>query len=58
MVSDQDLLLDLVAAVTTCKTDNELQLLCCVVHKLALQSSLLCLCGPGNSLIQVQQTVQ
>lgn len=58
MVPRRGLLLDLVAAVTTGEADDELQLLCCIVHKLALQSALLCLCGPGESLVQVQQAVQ
>lgn len=52
------LLLDLMATVCTSKADDELQLLSCVVHKLALQTTLLCLCGPGKSLVEVQQAVQ
>lgn len=54
----EDLLLDLVATVCTSKADDELQFLGCVVHKLALQTALLCLCGPGESLVQVQQAIQ
>lgn len=52
------LLLDLVAAVCTGEADDELQLLGCVVHKLALQAPLLRLCGPRESLVHVQQAVQ
>ncbi len=54
----QDLLLDLVATVCAGEADDELQFLGCVVHKLALQGALLCLRGPGESLVQVQQAVQ
>ena len=54
----EDLLLDLVAAVCAREADDELELLGGVVHKLALQSSLLRLRGPGESLVQVQQAVQ
>lgn len=51
-------LLDLVAAVRTSKVDDELQLLACVIHKLALQTTLLCFCGPHKPLIEIQQAVQ
>lgn len=57
MMRHQDLLLNLVATVCTGKADDELQLLGCVVHKLALQSALFCPCGPSESLIQVQQAI-
>lgn len=53
-----DLLLDLVATVCTSKADDKLQLLRCVVHKLAFQTALLCLRGPGKSLVEVQQAIQ
>lgn len=58
MVPHQDLLLDLMAAVSASKADNELQLVGCVVHKLPLQGALLCLCRPGESLIQVQKAIK
>lgn len=53
-----DLLLDLVAAVCAGKADDELQLLCGVIHELALQAPLLGLGGPGEPLVQVEQAVQ
>lgn len=53
-----DLLLHLVAAVGAGEAHDELQLLGCVVHKLALQGALLGLGGPGESLVQVEEAVE
>lgn len=45
------LLLDLFATVCTRKADHELHFIGCIVHKLPLQSTLLCLRGPSESLV-------
>lgn len=45
------------AAVGTGEADNQLQLLCGVVHKLALERMLLGLGGPCELLPQVEQAV-
>lgn len=55
---DAALLLDLMAAVCAGEVDDELQLLACVVHKLALQTALFGLRGPHEPLVEIQQTVQ
>lgn len=52
------LLLDLMAAVSAGKVDDELQLFASVVHKLALQTTLFGLRGPHQPLVQIQQTIQ
>lgn len=51
-------LLDLVAAVRAGITDNELQLLTGILHKLALEGPLLGSGGPGQPLIHVQEAIQ
>lgn len=58
MREEAALLLDLMAAVCAGKVDDELQLLTCVVHKLALQTTLFGLRGPHEPLVEIQQTVQ
>lgn len=51
-------LLDLVAAVRASITDNELQLLAGIFHKLALEGPLLSFGGPGQPLIDVEEAIQ
>lgn len=46
------------ATVGAGEADYELQLVCGVVHKLALQAAFLGFGGPREALIQVQQTVE
>lgn len=54
----RQLLLDLVAAVRSSVTNNELQLLAGVVHKLSLEGSLLGLCGPSEPLVDIEEAIQ
>lgn len=51
-------LLHLVAAVRAGVADDELQLLAGVVHKLSLEGPLLGLGGPGEPLVDVEESVQ
>lgn len=51
-------LLDLMAAVGSSVADNELQLLAGVVHKLPLEGSLLGLGGPGEALVDVEESIE
>jgi len=53
-----DSLLDLVAAVGPRVADDELQLLAGVVHELPLEGPLLGPGGPGEPLVDVEQSVQ
>lgn len=50
-------LLHLMAAVSTCETDNHLQLLGGIVDKLLFKGSLFRFGGPGQPLVKVQQPV-
>lgn len=51
-------LLDLVAAIRSSVADDELQLFCGVVHKLSFEGSLLGFGGPGEPLIDVEETIE
>lgn len=46
------------AAVGSSVTDDELKLLASVVHKLSLEGSLLGPGGPGEPLVDVEESVQ
>lgn len=51
-------LLDLVAAVGASVTDDELQLLAGILHKLALEGPLLGLSGPGQTLVDIEEAIE
>lgn len=50
--------MDLVAAIRTCVTDDELQFLTSILYKLSLESSLLRFCGPGKALIYIKEPIK
>lgn len=50
--------MDLVAAIRTRVTDNELQFLTSILYKLPFESSLFRLCGPGEALIYIKEPIK
>lgn len=50
--------MDLVAAIRTCITDDELQFLTSILYKLPFESSLFRFCGPGEAFIYIKKPIK